>query len=189
MKRIEVSDEEYEELKKRAIPLMEPEDTVATGIRKLIRKTFEMDTGVEEKTVENVLEAIPEPYRYLAEEVVEEISSQMDVEYAFPGTEVWEEQSIRWVNFKKLNPRGRKAVLGGIDQRQFGCVIWVYDPNKREDVDFKLGKDYRIPEVKEPNEDSLILTPLTKEEVVKEPEYQELKKSLINAFWKAYNSL
>lgn len=184
---IKVSDEEYEELKRLAIPYMEPEDTVNDGIRKVIREMLGMKVDAEERTVENVLSGIPKPYWYLAEELVEELKNQISVETRLPSANAWADGD-RWVTIKKMNPRSRRENVGSIHPRRFGFVAYIYDPTKGKEVDFKVGKDVRITEGKF-DESQQFIEPLTEEEVKSGAEYRDVKNKILSAFWKAYEGL
>lgn len=189
MKYIKVSDEEFERLKEMAIPYMEPEDTVNDGIRKLIRDKLGIEVEGEERTVENLLNGLREPYKYLAKELIKEIENIGDVEITLPTPKAWID-GYRWVTFKKVNPKGRRENIGWIEPRGYGFQVSVYDSEKGDYTVLKIGKDVTIPEVKiKSNDDFDVLTAMTEEEVKAIEEYRKVKDMILNAFKKAHQVL
>lgn len=188
MKQIFVDEEEFEALKRQAIPLMESEDTINDGIRKFIRKCLGLDT--EKRTIEDVLNEIgASTHRYLAEDIIEEIKNRFDVKISLPGSEAWSKGG-RWITFKKSEARGRKEVVGWIEPRRYGFLVRIYDPEREKDKIFRIGRDegLKLPML-EPAEDMDLLVELSEDEIRKVPEYGSIKNKILDAFEKAYKSL
>jgi len=179
MVKIEVSEEEFEALKRVAMPLMKPDDTVNDGIRKWIRMQLGLD--VKDRTIEGVLECIPEGvYRELAEDILNELKNRMDVKYTLPSKEAWA-RGDRWITIKKTNPRGKREVIGWLGPRKYGFILYVFDPIKGDYTEFKIGKDLTCITAKELGEGAFTFEK-------DESAYEEIKSKIIEAFQRAYES-
>ncbi len=163
MAAIELSKGVFEALKELAIPLMGPKDTLNDAIEKVIRIWLEncrdtISAELDGPSVDEVLKEIPVPYRYLSKEIVEwvkgketkahdyqnsgwQIVEEVGVKITLPSDKAWRE-GYRWITFKKEIPmRGRREIIGWIEPRNYGFLMGIYDPVKKDDVKLRIGKD------------------------------------------------
>ena len=143
MPSINLPDDVYDELCRRAIEKMKPKETLEEGIIKVLRELLGL------KQVDNlsiVLNEIPPSQRANAEDLINELQS-LSLKFSLPSDRAWEE-GYRWIGFKVPNPTGRKELAGSLEPRRYGFIVYVFNPQGDYDR-YKIGQSHRYPDVKQ----------------------------------------
>jgi len=141
---IDLPDDVFDELRKRAVKKMRQNDTLRDGIVKVLRELLGLEQ-VDKLSV--VLNEIHTSQRANAEDLINELQS-LGLKFGFPSDKAWS-NGCRWVTFKVPNPRGRREIVGSLEPRRYGFIVYVSNPQTNDYDSYRIGLDHNYSNVKQ----------------------------------------